>query len=70
MTGTVTSIVEQKGFGFIRATGSTARKETFFHCTSLVDGLEFGEQLLEQRVEYDVEETDRGTRAKNVRAAR
>lgn len=59
------------GFGFIRTDDQRhGEPDTFFHKTSLSGGLEFSEQLLEARVEFEVESTSDGRlRAKSVRPA-
>lgn len=65
-TGTITSIVQGRGFGFIRRPGEP---DTFFHCTELRDGLEFNEQLIEREVTFEVVHRESKQRAVNVRAA-
>jgi cold shock CspA family protein len=67
MTGTIVTVVESRGYGFISRPDD---RDLFFHMRALVAPLEFNEQLLEQRVEYDVERCDKGWRAVNVRAAK
>jgi CspA family cold shock protein len=66
-TGTVTNIVVSRGFGFIRRDGG--KGDAFFHFKSVDDGLPFDETLLERRVRFDVQTSDRGLRAVNVCAA-
>ena len=56
-----------KGFAFIKWPGGA---DVFMHCTSLRDGLEFGEALTEMRVEFDMDSDHRGLRARNVRPAK
>lgn len=55
------------GFGFIRPS-AIGTKDVFFHCKTL-NGLPFDATLLQQRVEFAAEETDKGPRAVSVRAA-
>jgi cold shock CspA family protein len=66
--GTVKTVNFQRGFGFIRR---SKNEDIFFHCTSIVDRetLEFGEQMIERRVKFDVVQTARGPQAKNVQPA-
>lgn len=64
MQGTIKRLVRDRGFGFIR---SVEGQEVFFHRTSLqnlnFDGLREGE-----RVEFEVEQGEKGPRAFNVRS--
>ena len=53
----------ERGFGFI--TGEDG-KDTYFHQTSVEGGATIA---VGDSVEYEVEQGDRGTRAKNVRKA-
>jgi cold shock CspA family protein len=64
--GTITALKLEQGYGFIASPG---QPDTFFHCTSLADGLAFDEQLTELRVEFDITTTGKGPRAVNVRRA-
>jgi cold shock CspA family protein len=66
MESTVCSVVFDKGFGFIRGTGGEG--DLFFHCKDLID-LEFDATLNERRVKFDVVNTGRGLRAKNIQPA-
>ncbi len=63
MQGTIKRVIRDRGFGFIRAADG---QEVFFHRTSLqqlnFDGLREGEN-----VEFDMEQGEKGPRAKNVR---
>lgn len=59
--GTITKFVDDRGFGFIKAEGSN--EEVFFH-QSAFDG----QPQEGMRVEFETEASDRGPRAKNVRA--
>jgi CspA family cold shock protein len=61
-TGTITKFIDDKGFGFIKADDSDA--EVFFHHSAFA-----GEPREGMKVEYETEASDRGPRAKNVRAA-
>lgn len=58
--------VTDKGFGFIGADGQD--KDVFFHSSALVD-LSFDELRVGDRVTFDIEQSDRGPRAANVRRA-
>lgn len=63
-TGKVKWFNEEKGYGFI--TPDDGSKDLFVHYSSIQgDGFKtLGEN---QAVEYDVEQSDKGPRAKNVR---
>jgi len=52
MTGVVAHLVLDRGFGFIGRT--TGGPDLFFHFRDLVD-LEFTQQLLGRRVQFDTE---------------
>jgi cold shock CspA family protein len=65
--GTVKNISE-RGFGFI---SELAGPDLFFHCSSLID-LEFDEQLIGRRVQFEVVpdvKSKKGPKAVNVKAA-
>jgi len=51
-TGTVKSIISDRGFGFIESTLSAS--DIFFHMSAL-DGLAFDEQLVGCRIQLDAE---------------
>ena len=58
-------MISDKGYGFITQEGE--EKDLFFHrtgCTGEFDELNEGDE-----VEFDLEETDRGTQANNVNKA-
>ena len=63
MKGTIKRIIRVRGFGFIR---STDGQEVFFHRNGLqqmdFDGLKEG-----ATVEFEVEQSEKGPRATNVR---
>jgi len=63
MQGTIKRVVRDRGFGFIL---SSDGKEVFFHRNGLqgmgFDGLKEG-----LAVEFDVEQSEKGLRGKNVR---
>ncbi len=65
MKGTVKWFNDQKGFGFI--TPEDGSKDLFVHHSSIIaDGYK---SLAEnQQVEFDVEQSDKGPRAANVKA--
>ena len=62
-TGKIKKLVRDRGFGFI---SDTDGREVFFHQNSLVD-VKFDTLNEEQSVSYDVEKSDKGLRAVNVR---
>lgn len=60
MKGTVKWFNSMKGFGFIRGEDG---KDVYVHSSALPDGVAINE---EAPVEFEVEEAERGPRAKNV----
>ena len=62
MKGTIKRIISDKGYGFITVEGE--EKDLFFHRTA-VQG-EFEDLREGDEVEFDIEETDRGTQARNL----
>lgn len=57
--------VKDAGYGFV---GEAGEPDLFFHCNDCID-LEWGEQLVGQRVTYEITSTPKGLRARNVRPA-
>ncbi len=66
MSGSVKSIVFDRGFGFIAVPGE---RDVFFHANDL-ERTTFDEQLVGLRVEFAVEQTTKGARARHVQPAR
>ena len=68
-SGTIKSIVEDRGFGFIEP--SEPGEDIFFHMSELEYGMEWCDQLLMFRVDYDLRLDQRSGkyRASNVRPA-
>jgi cold shock CspA family protein len=65
--GTIVRVRVDRGFGFI---ATPDQPDAFFHAKDVADELlPFDERLQEMRVRFDVIGTDKGPRAKNVRAA-
>lgn len=64
-TGKIKKLVRDRGFGFI---SDTDGREVFFHQNALVD-VKFDALNEDQAVSYDVEKSDKGLRAANVRLA-
>ena len=63
MKGKVIRFNKKKGFGFIK---SDDERDIFFHYSSLVmEG--FKDIAIDSEVEFDLEETDKGLRASNVK---
>ena len=62
-TGKIKKLVRDRGFGFI---SDTDGREVFFHQNSLVE-VKFDALNEEQSVTYDIEKSDKGLRAVNVR---
>ncbi len=66
MTGTVKKVVADRGFGFITAEDG---QEYFFHRSGLDSSLSFEQLTADERVSFEVERSDKGPRARQVRAA-
>ena len=66
LTGSVKKIVSERGFGFIAADDG---QEYFFHRSGVDASLEFDRLAAGERVNFDVENSDKGPRARQVRAA-
>jgi CspA family cold shock protein len=65
MKGTIKRIVRDRGFGFIR---STDGQEVFFHRNGLQQ-IDFDSLKEGTTVEFDVEQSEKGPRATNVRSS-
>ena len=65
-TGTIKKVVADRGFGFITADDT---KEYFFHRNSLDSTLDFDRLVGGEKVEFDIEQSDKGPRANRVHAA-
>ncbi len=63
-TGTIKKLVSDRGFGFI--TGEDG-KDYFFHKEGLKAPLDFDQLVGGERVSFDLQQSDRGPRAANVR---
>jgi CspA family cold shock protein len=63
-TGTIKKVVSDRGFGFI--TGEDG-KDYFFHRDGLAASLDFDRVAGGERVEFDLQSSQRGPRAVNVR---
>ncbi|MFA5090105.1 MAG: cold shock domain-containing protein [Candidatus Omnitrophota bacterium] len=61
-TGKIKKLVRERGFGFI---DDTDGREVFFHQSSLLD-VKFDALLDGQKVEFEVETSEKGPRAINV----
>ncbi len=62
-TGKIKKLIRDRGFGFILDTDG---REIFFHRSSL-EGTDFDSIREEQAVEFEVEKSDKGPRAVNVK---
>ena len=62
-TGTIKKVVSDRGFGFIAAEDG---KEYFFHRDGLTSSLNFDRLAGGEKVEFEVEQSPKGARAKNV----
>lgn len=65
-TGTIKKVVSDRGFGFITAEDG---KDYFFHRDGLTSSLDFDRLGGGERVQFDVEQSPKGARAKNVQPA-
>jgi CspA family cold shock protein len=65
-TGTVKKVVSDRGFGFITAEDG---KDYFFHRSSLEVSLDFDRLVGGERVEFEIEPSQKGPRAVKVHAA-
>jgi CspA family cold shock protein len=65
-TGTIKKVVSDRGFGFITAEDE---KEYFFHRDGLDSSLTFERLMGGEKVEFEIEQSPKGPRAANVRAA-
>jgi CspA family cold shock protein len=65
-TGTIKKLVSDRGFGFITAEDG---KDYFFHRDGLSPALDFDRLTGGERVQFDVESSPKGARAKNVQPA-
>ena len=65
-TGRVKKVVADRGFGFITADDG---KEYFFHRTAVGASIDFDRLFGGEQVEFDVQQSPKGPRAANVRAA-
>jgi CspA family cold shock protein len=65
-TGRVKKVVADRGFGFITAEDG---KEYFFHRSGLRASLDFDRLTGGESVDFDIEQSPKGPRAANVRAA-
>jgi len=66
MTGTIKKVVVERGFGFITAEDG---EDYFFHRSGVDPSLNFESIAAGERVSFEVEHSDKGPRAKQVRAA-
>jgi len=64
-TGKIKRIIGDRGFGFI---SDTDGREVFVHQSSLID-VKFSDLSEGQEVEFEVEKTDKGPSAVNVRVS-
>ena len=62
-TGKIKKLVRDRGFGFI---SDTDGREVFFHQSALV-GMTFDSLQEGSGVEFDIEKSDKGPRAVNVK---
>ncbi len=65
-TGTIKKVVSDRGFGFITAEDA---KDYFFHRDGLDRSLDFDRLVGGERVTFEVEQSPKGPRARNIQAA-
>ncbi|MFA5481390.1 MAG: cold shock domain-containing protein [Bacilli bacterium] len=63
MKGTVKMFNKEKGYGFIHTEENT---DVFFHYSSLIMD-DYKTAAVGEKVEFDVEESERGLRAANIK---
>ncbi len=63
-TGTIKWFNSSKGFGFIDVEGQ--EKDVFVHMSALAEGTNPEDLAEGTKVEFEVEDSDRGPQAKNV----
>jgi CspA family cold shock protein len=63
MKGTIKTLITEKNFGFI--TPDSGEKDMFFHATGL-QGVEYSQLAVGDKVSFDVEDSEKGPRAVNV----
>ncbi len=66
LTGSVKKVVPDRGFGFITAEDG---QEYFFHRSSVDASLDFDRLGGGEKVTFDIERSDKGPRARAVKAA-
>lgn len=68
MTGTIRTVIIDRGFGFLRPQGATS--DVFFHIADCDQAaLPWDEQLVERRVSFEIVTRDGRERAVNVQPA-
>ena len=67
VTGTVKHVRVDRGFCFIQVPG--VAKDIFCHAYDIADDVDFDETLERRRLEFEVQQGDKGPRAVSVRAA-
>jgi CspA family cold shock protein len=65
-TGTIKKVVSDRGFGFITADDG---KDYFFHRSGLTSSLDFDRLVGGEKVQFELEQSPKGLRAKNVQSA-
>lgn len=68
MTGTITKLVTDRGFGFIKPEGE-GDKDLFFHARAVVGETVYDDLREGDTVTYEVEEGPKGPAATNVAKA-
>jgi cold shock protein len=66
LAGNIKRVVFERGFGFIAADDG---KEYFFHRSGLDSSMDFDRLDGGERVSFEIERSDKGPRARSVRAA-
>jgi cold shock protein len=66
VTGTIKKVVADRGFGFIAADDG---EEYFFHRSGVDESLNFDSLGAGERVSFEIERSDKGPRARQVKAA-
>jgi cold shock protein len=65
-SGTIKKVIADRGFGFITAEDG---KDYFFHRDALGGTLQFDRLNGGEKVDFEIEQSPKGARAKNVQSA-
>ena len=66
VTGTIKKVIAERGFGFITTDDA---KDYFFHRDALDTSLDFDRLVGGEKVEFEIEQSPKGPRARRVQSA-